>query len=56
MAECHSTATLIDARAELPVADGAPVADPTEYWSHDGALMLTCLDMAYAAQQVSIYA
>jgi hypothetical protein len=38
MAECHSTSTLMDARAKLSASEGAPVADPTEYRSLTGAL------------------
>ena len=38
MAECHPTATPVDARAKLSATDGAPVTDPSQYRSLAGAL------------------
>jgi hypothetical protein len=50
MAECHSTSTPVDTRAKLSASDGAPIVDPSEYWSLAGALqylMLTRPGLAY---------
>jgi hypothetical protein len=58
MAECHSTATPVDTHAKLSAADGAPVADATQYRSLAGALQyltLTHPDLAYAVQQVCLF-
>ncbi|XP_066373260.1 secreted RxLR effector protein 161-like [Miscanthus floridulus] len=58
MAECHPTTTPVDARAKLSATDGAPVADPSQYWSLAGALQyltLTRPELAYAVQQVCLF-
>ncbi|WVZ51069.1 LOW QUALITY PROTEIN: hypothetical protein U9M48_002253 [Paspalum notatum var. saurae] len=58
MAECHSTATPVDTQAKLSAMDGAPVADAAAYRSLAGALQyltFTCLDLAYAVQQVCLF-
>ena len=55
MAECQSTP--VDSRAKLSASEGAPVDDPTMYWSLTGSLQyltLTRPDMAYAMQQVCL--
>ena len=51
MAECHSTATLVDTHAKLSATDDAPLSDATQYRSLAGALQyltLTRSDLAYA--------
>ena len=58
MAECHSTATPVDTHAKLSAADGAPVADVTQYRSLAGALQYltrTRPDLAYVVQQVCLF-
>ncbi|XP_062203437.1 uncharacterized mitochondrial protein AtMg00810-like [Phragmites australis] len=58
MAECHSIATLVDARAKLSASDGTPVDNPTEYRSLAGALQyltLTRPDLAYVVQHVCLF-
>ncbi|XP_066316583.1 uncharacterized mitochondrial protein AtMg00810-like [Miscanthus floridulus] len=58
MAECHPTATPMDARTKLSASEGAPVANPSEYRSLAGALQyltLTRPDLAYAVQQVCLF-
>jgi len=58
MAECHSTATLVNTHAKLYATDGALVSDATQYRSLAGALQyltLTRSDVAYAVQQVCLF-
>ncbi|XP_066374879.1 uncharacterized mitochondrial protein AtMg00810-like [Miscanthus floridulus] len=58
MAECHPTATPVDARTKLSTSEGAPVANPSECRSLAGALQyltLTRPDLAYAVQQVCLF-
>jgi len=58
MAECHSTSTPVDSCAKLSAKEGAPVADPTAYWSLAGSLQyltLTRPDLAYVVQQACLF-
>ena len=58
MSECHPTTTPMDARNKLSATTGAPVADPSKYWSLASALQyltLTRPNLAYAVQQVCLH-
>jgi hypothetical protein len=60
MAECHSTVTPVDTQDKLSATAGDPLSssDSSDYRSLVGALQyltLTCLDLAYAVQQVCLF-
>lgn len=58
MAERQSSLTFVDARAKLYSIVGAPMADPTEYWSLVSALKylkLTHSNLANVVQQVCLF-
>uniref|UniRef100_A0ACD5V1F3 Uncharacterized protein n=1 Tax=Avena sativa TaxID=4498 RepID=A0ACD5V1F3_AVESA len=58
MSQCRSAPTPVDTRAKLAAADGAPLADPSEYRSLVGALQyltMTRPDLAYAVHQACLY-
>jgi len=58
MAECKPCSTPVDTNPKVVAADGAPVSDPTDFKSLDGALQyltFTRPDIAYSVQQVCLH-
>ena len=58
MADCKPCSTPVDTNPKVAAADGAPVADPTEFCSLAGVLQyltFTRPDIAYAIQQVCLH-
>jgi len=58
MAECKPCSTLVDTNPKVAAADGAPMADASDFQSLAGALQyltFTRPDISYAVQQICLH-